>query len=495
MPAPRNAPTRASQRRNSQQDDTPARTRGRGAKPAPSKPDAPETVAPKQSPTKLSPTITRKTTRSASNISGNSFEAASEVYASYEHPLLMVFGLSPEFFDGLKKHHGKLPKERKSIVGSFPEHSEDVTESEDESADESEIEVPVAPQPAPRGRGRGGRGARGGRGRGGSRGRGRGGRGRGGITKAVSSAQSRTARNAASMFPLPEEDDDHPSNQSTPNGNAKPPTTTRLWSIISQLPSSGDENENAIQDDDSENEFERIDVVQQAEQTPQGSPPPDIQDSIGEAPAPKPIPEPTRKTSKKLAVPKIALLPDSASQTPRDYASTPAEYAVPKLLDPEEDVLSDSDLPDPFLEDAPSPIQADCEDRADYLLQKRFKPMADIQAAIAALTKFPAAHRSTENLYALTQNAQHILQAWQDEYLMLDARVSVTFASLFYSLTVPDRTSHASSQEGLQWWTHSLGPGDIRGHEGSRAVWLHVRPEEATRLPGSLGTATRRRER
>jgi hypothetical protein len=57
-------------------------------------------------------------------------------------------------------------------------------------------------------------------------------------------------------------------------------------------------------------------------------------------------------------------------------------------------------------------------------LQKRFKPMADVQAAIAALTKFPAAQRSTENLYALTQNAQQILKAWQDEYLMLDARVS-----------------------------------------------------------------------
>lgn len=50
--------------------------------------------------------------------------------------------------------------------------------------------------------------------------------------------------------------------------------------------------------------------------------------------------------------------------------------------------------------------------------------MADVQAAIAALTKFPAAQRSTENLYALTQNAQQILKAWQDEYLMLDARVS-----------------------------------------------------------------------
>ena len=464
---PRNAPTRASQRRNSQQDqdDTPTRTRGRGAKPAPSKPDALETVAPKHSPTKLSPTITRKTTRSASNISGNSFEVASEVYASYEHPLLMDFGLSPEFFDGLKKHHGKLPKERKSIVGSFADHSSDVTESEGDSTEEDELEAPVAPQPAPRGRGRGGRGARGGRGRG-SRGRGRGGRGRGGVTKATSSAPSRTARNAVSMFPLTEEDDDQPSNQSTPNSNAKPPTTTRLWSI-NPVSSSGDENENAIEDDDSEPEFERIDVVQQLENTPQGSPPPNVQDSIGEAPAPQLAPEQAPKPPKKSAIPRIALLPNSASQTPQESAATPTESAVPKLLDPEEDVLSDSDLPDPFMYDAPSPIEADCEDRADYLLQKRFKPLADIQAAVAALTKFPASQRSTENLYALSQNSQLILKAWQDEYLVLDARVSVLFCVPFRLLTNPDRSSHASSQEGLQWRTHPISPRDLRRHEGS----------------------------
>ncbi len=428
MPRPRGAATRAAPRRNSQQDDTPTRTRGRGAKQAPSESDAPEMVAPNPSPTKLSPTITRKTTRSASNISGNSFEAASEIYASYEHPLFMVFGLSPEFFDGLKKHHGKLPKERKSLVGSLIERSpspEDASDSEEESAEESEVELPVAPQPAPRGgRGRGGRGSRGGRGRGG-RGRGsRGGRGRGGISKAASSAPSKAARSAAAMFPLAEDDDDQPSNQSTPNGNAKPPM--RLHNLH-HLHSSDDENEEAIEDDDSEAEFDRIDVVKKSSRTPQGSAPPG-QDSFEDgthtsAPAPEYRSEPTSRKSTKLSVPKIAL-PESASQTPRESASTPAESAVPRLLEPEEDVLSESDLPDPFIEDAPSPIEAECEDRADYLLQKRFKPMADVQAAIAALTKFPAAQRSTENLYALTQNAQQILKAWQDEYLMLDARVS-----------------------------------------------------------------------
>jgi hypothetical protein len=201
---------------------------------------------------------------------------------------------------------------------------------------------------------------------------------------------------------------------------------------LNSAQSSEDENEEAIEDDDSEAEFDRIDVIHKPSRTPQGSAPPG-QDSFDDdahtsAPAHESRSEPTSKRSGKLAVPKIAL-PDSASQTPRESASTPAESAVPKLLDPEEDVLSESDLPDPFVEDAPSPIEAECEDRADYLLQKRFKPMADVQAAIAALTKFPAAQRSTENLYALTQNAQQILKAWQDEYLMLDARVSHCYSS------------------------------------------------------------------
>ncbi|USP76331.1 hypothetical protein yc1106_03605 [Curvularia clavata] len=427
MPLPKSAPARSSQRRNSQQDDTPTRTRGR-AKPAPSKSDASDIVAPNSSPTKLSPTMTRKTTRSASNISGNSVEAASDIYASYEHPLFMVFGLSPEFFNSLKKHHGKLPKERKIIVGSFTEGSptpeEDVTESEEETASESEDDMPVASQPTPRGRGRGGRGSRGGRGRGG-RGRGRGGRGRGGFAKTTSSASSRAARNGSAIFPFTEGDDTL-SNQSTPISNAKP--RTRLVGSASEY-GSDDDNEEAIEDDESEPDYDTMDVAQKSQDTPQGSQPPDMDDSNHAAShtsvqAGDSKFESASKTSNRLGVPKIALLPQSASQTPGESVSTPAESAVPKLLDPDEDVLSDSDLPDPFIYDAPSPIEAECEDRADYLLQKRFKPMIDVQAAIAALTKFPASQRSTENLYALTENAQHILRAWQDEYLMLDARTA-----------------------------------------------------------------------
>lgn len=387
-------------------------------------------VAQIDSPTKLSPTITRKTTRSASNISGNSFEAASEVYASFEHPLLMVFGLSREFFEGLKKHHGKLPKERKSIVSSILNDSatpEDMSESDEETDEDSDLDVPAVVQPGPRGgRGRG-RGGRRGRGRG-TRGRGRGGRARGGSIRANSpSRPSRPARSAAPMFPLTEQDDAQPSNQSTPGANAKPPMHSGEQQ--QDYSDSEDEDEQAVEDEESDDGFEPMQSVQKSSNMINGSPSSGLQDSIAEGshtpgPGPNSDPKPTRRAMGKLPIPKISLPKGSGTQTPRDVVSTPAESAIPRLLDPEDDILSESDLPEPFVEDAPWPKESDCEDRADYLLQTRFKPMTDLQDIIASLTKYPASQRSTETLYALAENAQHILKAWQDEYLMLDARTA-----------------------------------------------------------------------
>ncbi|KAF2822523.1 hypothetical protein CC86DRAFT_79817 [Ophiobolus disseminans] len=434
MPAPRSQPTRASQRRNSLQDETPARTRGRGAKSAPSKPEQPDFVQPKSSPTKLSPTATRKTTRSASNISGRSFEAPSDVYASYERPLLMVFGLSPEFFDGLKKHHGKLPKERKSLVSSFPEQSstpeEDVTsESEEESAEESEVELPVA-APAPRGRGRGGRGSRGGRGRGSSRGRGRG-RGRGGASRGTTSARGRPTRNVAAMVPLTEEDDDEEvANQGSPESSARPSPASHNDNEPRGEPVDSDmDNENAIDDASENDDDEAMQGVEVLAKSPTNSPPPGVHNSVlNHIPVPQPARDPgagsTIKATKNLPIPKIKLSTKSASHTPRPSAPVPAKSAVPKLLAPEEDVLSETDLPEPWIKDAPPVVEAECEDRADYLLQTRFKPMVDVQEVIATLTKYSASQRSTESLFALAANTQRILQEFQDQYLMLDARTA-----------------------------------------------------------------------
>jgi hypothetical protein len=190
--------------------------------------------------------------------------------------------------------------------------------------------------------------------------------------------------------------------------------------------------------------------------TPQSSPPPGIHESLlggtylpPSAPEPEPGPS-SVKTSKPLSVPKISFTMQSGSQTPRDSASTPAESAVPKLLRPEDDVLSDSDLPEPWIDDVPVPLEADCEDRADYLLQLRFKPMVDVQEVIATLTKHPVSQRSTESLYALAENTQNILKQWQDQYLMLDARVRNFSLDLHNMLTkMLDCTSHASCQKSL----------------------------------------------
>ncbi|KAL5117136.1 hypothetical protein ACEQ8H_004961 [Pleosporales sp. CAS-2024a] len=444
MPTPRTQPTRASQRRNSQQDDTPVRTRaGRGAKSAPCKPEQPDFGPQKSSPTKLSPTTTRKTTRSASNISAPSFDVAPEVYASYEEPLFMVFGLSPEFFNGLKKHHGKLPKERKSLVSSLPqaeltpdeddnddeeEEVDEQVDDDDSDSEEDSLDVSdVDDQPvSSRGRGRGSRGSRGGRGRGGrGRARARGGRARGSAVRGASPARARTARNALHMNPLTEEDDDDSTNHGSLKTRAKP-NMAMDHDASSDGECTNEENNNAIADDDSETDGEEQ-AVPKLSATPESSPPPGLHESIlggtYVAPSgPAPEPRPSTKRSKALTVPRLHFSSNSATQTPR--TATPAESVVPKLLRPEDDVLTDSDLPEPWIEDAPAPIEAECEDRADFLLQTRYKPMVDVQEVIATLTKFQVSQRSTQSLYALAENTQNILRQWQDQYLVLDARTA-----------------------------------------------------------------------
>lgn len=163
--------------------------------------------------------------------------------------------------------------------------------------------------------------------------------------------------------------------------------------------------------------------------TPQGSPPEGLLNSILDGSftpslvADTSVKHSSRNTTKPR-IPKISFSTNSASQTPRESASTPAESAPLKLLEPEEDVLSEEDLPGPWTYGvSPQPFD-ECEDLADYLLQRKFEAMSDVNQIIAAFNKFPAAQRSTKNLYALAENAQFILKNWQDEYLELDARVS-----------------------------------------------------------------------
>jgi len=216
------------------------------------------------------------------------------------------------------------------------------------------------------------------------------------------------------MFPLTEEDDEEPSNQDSPMVYAKDSPEPE-----EEVSSDDDVEQSAVEDDEQSEEdaMEDVKADVSATTTPPGEPPHELVQAYN---------DPSMKIPVPLAIPKISLPADSTSNTPLAGVSAPSEHTVPKLLDPEDDVLSDSDLPDPWLEDQPQPVEAECEDFADFLLKTRFKPMTDVGAIVASLTRFPLSQRSTENLYALAENTQIILKAWQDEYLMLDARVSMS---------------------------------------------------------------------
>lgn len=391
------------------------RTRsGRGSKASSSRAERPDIVSPRASSQHVHSPLTRKATRAVTNYAN--IDSAPEIYASYEHPYFMVFGLSREFFDSLKPTQRITWKSKQSSSHDIPASETLFDESEEDETSE-ESDDPPSPHPTSRGRGRGGRGSRGGRGRGG-RGRGRGGRprGRGGLTRTVSPLRTRPSRTAAPMFPLTEEDDEDPSNQSSPIDAKESPVPEEEVS---------DEEEHADDHDDLSSDDEHLDDVKaepSGSTTPPGSPPPELVKAYS---------DPTIKIPVSAAVPKTSLPVKSASQTPLHASSTPSEPVVAQLLDPEEDALTEADLPGPWIEGAPLPKEADCDDRADYLLKTRFPPLTDVQDVIASLTKHPFARRSTETLYALAENTQRILKAWQDEYLMLDARVC------FYSLVYP----------------------------------------------------------
>lgn len=232
------------------------------------------------------------------------------------------------------------------------------------------------------------------------------------------------------LFPLTEEDESDSTNEESDSEDAKE------FDHPNQEIDMADAFEEDADDDVVDHQGAVI--LQQDTYTPPGSPPPDLKAQLVE------ILGVEMKSSPKLqpTIPQIHVLRDSATQTPQDGTSTPARSVVPQLIDPDDDVLSDSDVPGPWIEDYAPPPLSECEDRADYLLKKRFKPMIDPQTLIAALTKFKASERSTENLYLLAANAQRILKAWQDEYLLLDAHVCIGSLMWMIRLLTRDRRRH-----------------------------------------------------
>lgn len=98
------------------------------------------------------------------------------------------------------------------------------------------------------------------------------------------------------------------------------------------------------------------------------------------------------------------------------------------LLAPEDDMLSDSDLPSPFTtEHFDDPNLPD--DEAQELYCKIYEPMSLSTAFTNVLTKYRPDQRSTDNLYVLAANTAAALRAWQDEYLALD-RITAPHAAI-----------------------------------------------------------------
>ncbi|OJD40307.1 uncharacterized protein BKCO1_10006 [Diplodia corticola] len=112
----------------------------------------------------------------------------------------------------------------------------------------------------------------------------------------------------------------------------------------------------------------------------------------------------------------------STATSARSQPSPPREPRPrPTYLDEE---LEDGDLPPPFSNTPGTPSESEVDDDANRILRKRFDYMTDPGKFIAALTKHLPSERTSDILYALAENTQAALEAWQDEYLAIDKRVA-----------------------------------------------------------------------
>lgn len=113
----------------------------------------------------------------------------------------------------------------------------------------------------------------------------------------------------------------------------------------------------------------------------------------------------------------------STTSSRRHHPSPPREpRPKPTYLDED---LEDEDLPPPFTNTPGTPSESEVDDDANRILRKRFDYMTDAQKFIAALTKHLPSERTSDVLYALAENTQAALKAWQDEYLIIDKRVAI----------------------------------------------------------------------
>ncbi|KAF2723514.1 hypothetical protein K431DRAFT_282960 [Polychaeton citri CBS 116435] len=101
-------------------------------------------------------------------------------------------------------------------------------------------------------------------------------------------------------------------------------------------------------------------------------------------------------------------------------SNTGASSPEPKLLEPEEDILTEEDFPELYRDSWSPPDRDEPDDDAATILRGQYRPMIDAEAYIKALTKHDPAIRSTENLEQLAENTQRALEQMQDEYLRLE---------------------------------------------------------------------------
>ncbi|GIZ42028.1 hypothetical protein CKM354_000530800 [Cercospora kikuchii] len=113
-------------------------------------------------------------------------------------------------------------------------------------------------------------------------------------------------------------------------------------------------------------------------------------------------------------------LHSKASSNSESKAPTPK----PPPLAPEEDRLTEDDLPSLYKDEWSDIDEQDPDDEAAHIMRSRFRPIVGAEPFVAALTKHDPAVRSLDSLKALAANAQMALMSLQDEYLELDKVVA-----------------------------------------------------------------------
>lgn len=125
------------------------------------------------------------------------------------------------------------------------------------------------------------------------------------------------------------------------------------------------------------------------------------------------------RVARKRSAPNTAEMRSKGSSNSQSKAPTPR----PPLLPPEEDKVTDEDLPSLY-KDEWSDTEGDELDEAAQIMHKSYRPMVGAEAFVKALTKHDPAARSLDSLKLIAGNAQLALQQLQDEFLALDEIVA-----------------------------------------------------------------------